>query len=152
MNLAKGWKLIASKLTIEDPAPSTIYLGCKHIYSHSKLSCGKSCCKVVYDMEDYLKSIVSSYKTCQTMGTDPKLRKVDTPFAVDDKSECKFKAPVEGELCINFDWRGHVFPAKSALRAEDSSDIRNLANADVSASGATPTTSTCLARAASGDS
>ena len=58
VNLKKGWELIKKDIDTDEPAPANLYLGCKHEIKDVLLSNGVKARKVIYNMEDYLKTIV----------------------------------------------------------------------------------------------
>ena len=55
-----GWKLIRSKLTLEEPAPANLYLGCNHERAQLRTATGTASA-MIYNMESYLASTVKKY-------------------------------------------------------------------------------------------
>ena len=98
--LAEGWKLIRSKIKMEDPTPSGRYLGCDHVMEEKIMTKGinpvsKAGVKpqhnetikvrtMTYDMSSFLVQCVDRYLELAKLPKS-KLRKVATPFLDDTK-------------------------------------------------------------------
>ena len=84
--MARGWKLILSRVNLGDPALASLYLGCIHESKRLTLPSGKKARAVVYGMEEYLKSTVEKCRKLvkQSTGIDFVLRKASTPFLSED--------------------------------------------------------------------
>ena len=51
VNMARGWKLIQSRLNLGDLAPASLYLGCMHECKQLALNNGKRARTVAYSMD-----------------------------------------------------------------------------------------------------
>ena len=60
-NLARGWKLIRERLTLEEPTEANLYLGYFHETRKIALDNGKTARAIIYNMEDYFHSAVDKY-------------------------------------------------------------------------------------------
>ena len=67
-SLPTGWGLIRRELTLEDPAPSNLYLGCYHEPIELKTA-GGTAQGIAYNMESYLQSSVDRYVDLATKAT-----------------------------------------------------------------------------------
>ena len=81
-NLRKGWDLIRKGLTMEDPTPLGVFLGCDHVREDVRLSGGKSVSMIQYGMKGFMASCVERY---MEHAPNARLRPVDTPFLPEDQ-------------------------------------------------------------------
>ena len=61
-NMAEGWRLIQKYITMEQPQPANLYLGCEHERRTFTLPDGKEVTACVYNMQAYLESALDKYK------------------------------------------------------------------------------------------
>ena len=91
-NLKEGWKLIRSRIAMDDPTPLGRFLGCEHRTAEGKL--GSTEAKpspsgkvriMEYDMSEFMKSCCEVY--CEQFKVDPKSLCVSTPtpFSATDR-------------------------------------------------------------------
>ena len=78
-NLQKGWDLIRSKITIEDPTPVGLYLGCQQDI-HYVVGEETTTAIMVYNMEAFLEQCLEKYTGCEG---HMRLKPASTPFLQD---------------------------------------------------------------------
>ena len=81
-NLAKGWALLRTKLTIGPEGPLGMYLGCNQQRESMTLYDGGTANIVIYDMESFLMQCIERYLQVAPAGT--KLKSASTPFLHDE--------------------------------------------------------------------
>ena len=87
-------------------------LGCKHERIEKELPDGTVIRGVTYNMESYLRTLVSKYKQMvkDVTGSEPNLCKVPTPFLPEDQKEAPARMPITefpAVVCPSCD---HSFP------------------------------------------
>ena len=107
-----GWDLIKKDIDTDEPAPANLYLGCKHEFKESLPSHGKGAHRVIYNMEDYLNTIVEKYKELCYAATGEMvvLRKAATPFIDEDAKIVGPKTPVKDGPCVLCTYCGNTMP------------------------------------------
>ncbi len=114
-NLAEGWNLIRSHIKTEDPEPVTHYLGCTHRASAVKMPDGTVVKTMEYDMQGFSESSVEAYSSMhlEITGKVAKCKHVDSPFLLEDHSECPAGKPCASGPSVTCTWCQASFPVGS---------------------------------------
>ena len=107
-----AWGLIRRDLVLEDPTDIGLYLGCLHEKFEIETSDQRKIRGIRYNTEDYLRSTVEKYctKAENITGQKVKLKRVATPFTIEDQRDGPSGMPAPTGPCAECPWRKHTFP------------------------------------------
>ena len=104
-NIAKGWALLRSKLSIGPDGPLGMYLGCNQSRVKIELPGKIPAMCIIYDMESFLEQCVARY--LEVAGKNIKFKEAKTPFLADEGVHGPARDPMKGDLpCCS--WCGYV--------------------------------------------
>ena len=88
-NLKKGWELVCSAVQMGKMEPMGQFLGCNHERFNVTLPNKVQITGTIYNMENYLKTLVAKYKKMvkDTTGKEPNMIPVPTPFLPEDQKD-----------------------------------------------------------------
>ena len=119
--IAKSWDLIRKVITIGEPEPSGLFLGCIHKDIEVTLPDGTKARGKEYDSEALLRDCVSLYKELSLgiTGHEPKIQHVDTPSILEDvKNNCPAALPAGTGDAIECPYCKFTFPKDSFQRID----------------------------------
>ena len=93
--MAKTWKVISDRLSIDEPEEANLFLGCKHELTDITLPDRTEARQCVWNMEEFMTSTCDKYIEMieEIKDWTKKLTKVDSPFEVDNHKESESCKP-----------------------------------------------------------